>query len=155
MLIFAALARRIRFLYRAGTEVVSWVYGYSTPYTFFTRDKFAQYMQLTTTGSLGLDTEVSWVTDIAVPIRGATRLKIDWETFGNEYSVLVISTEKMMPFSTYSLRLVRSDTSGGRVIDSIDISGLAEGSYYIRVHSFNFPGDYSSTQIDIHRVWLE
>jgi|LSQX01.2.fsa_nt_gb hypothetical protein len=140
--------------YNEGVEGVLWVTGYTYQSGEIVKGANHIYLRAYYDGKYS---ERTAVTDVAVDLTNAYKVKIDWYNDSSDSyrskrrSAFVVSTEKMSSLATYDARIHREGPFSRRV-DEIDVSGLT-GNYYLRVHSRGEDGYVN--RVYFYKVWAE
>jgi hypothetical protein len=114
------------YIYKEGENSDKWVRGYSTYGSYSNIIKNADNIQVSAS---------DW--EYGVDLTSINSIEIDWRgtltgSFGN--AALVVSTNKIASLGTYNARILKTNVSFSRLIETLNVSGLS-GEYYIRVHS--------------------
>jgi len=140
--------------YIEGVEGVLWVTGYTYHSGEIVKRADHIYLNAYYDGNYS---ERTAVTDVAVDLTNAYKVKIEWyndsssSNSSKRRSAFVVSTQKMSSLATYDARIYREGPFSRRV-DEIDVSGLT-GNYYLRVHSRGEDGYVN--RVYLYKVWAE
>ena len=140
-------------LYKEGNEfLTNWVAGFLQGTG--TQAKESDHLRLTLTGS---DSQITYVTDGAIPLVNISTLFIEWAfdytgSFPTSaYAALNVSTNKTANQGTYNAQIL-IQSPFARKIDTLNVSSLT-GQYYIRGHNIWVGGATTNQTLRIYRVW--
>ena len=142
------------FIYNEGEFEDMWVPGYSSGSGVQSKESDRLYLR----GGLSFSSrdERTYVTDEMIDVTNYNALKIEWhvQAMWGGLGALIVSTNKMGNYLTYDAQLAQAIDTDGRVIGSLDISGL-NGNYYIRMHAVSDLYGEAPGEIEAYKVWLE